>query len=143
MPTERDRDLLVDATSAILAGAAVLHLGWGLRVSIPGVDGDRLADAVVGSRELPAPSACFAVATALGAATALVAGVPARWPGVRRLGQAGVAIALGGRAAIGLAGRTGLVAPGPTSERFRRWDRRLYTPLCLVLCIGATRAALR
>jgi hypothetical protein len=54
-----------------------------------------------------------------------------------------VAAALGGRGLIGLLGRTDLVAPGPVSDRFLVWDRRLYTPLCLALCAGATRAAIR
>ncbi len=51
-----------------------------------------------------------------------------------------MALALGGRAVLGLTGNTQLVAPGEISESFRRWDRRLYTPLCLALSAGAARA---
>jgi hypothetical protein len=131
------------ATSAALAGAAIVHVGWGLRVNLPGVDPEQLADAVVGSATIPGPGACFAVAAALGTASALVGGVPARSPRLRTLGQLGVAGALGGRGLIGLMGRTDLVAPGPPSERFRTWDRRLYTPLCLALSAGALRALRR
>jgi hypothetical protein len=137
------RDPLVTATSVVLAGAAALHVAWGARVSLPGVDGDRMAQAVVGSDDVPSPAACYAVAAALGTASALVAGVPGRLPRLRCLGQVGVAAALGGRGLIGLAGRTDLVAPGPVSDRFLVWDRRLYTPLCLALCAGAVRAARR
>jgi hypothetical protein len=72
-----------------------------------------------------------------------VAGFPAGAPRLRTLGQIGVAAALGGRGVIGLLGRTDLVAPGPVSDRFLVWDRRLYTPLCLALGAGAVRAAVR
>ena len=94
-------DPFVGATSAALAGIGLLHVGWGLRVPMPGVDGARVADAVVGSDEMPSPAACFAVAAALAAAALLVAGVPSRWPRLRRVGQIGVAVVLGGRALLG------------------------------------------
>ena len=136
-------DPFVGATSAVLAGIGLLHVGWGLRVPMPGVDGARVADAVVGSDEMPSPAACFAVAVALAAAALLVAGVPSRWPRLRRVGQTGVAVVLGGRALLGATGRTDLVAPGPTSVQFRKWDRALYSPLCAALAAGAIRAATR
>jgi hypothetical protein len=135
------RDPLVDATSALLAAAGAIHVAWGLRVSIPGVDPAKVADAVGSGQAISSREACLAVAVALGAASALVAGHPRRWPWVRRTGQVGVAAVLAGRGALGLAGRTDIVAPGPTSERFQRWDRRVYTPLCLALSAGAARAA--
>lgn len=137
------RDPFVAATSAVLGGAAVLHLGWGLRVQLPGLDSAKVADAVVGSPHLPPPAACFAVATALAAAAALVAGVPAGRRRARRIGQTGVATVLAGRGLVGLLGAFDVVAPGPTSARFQKWDRRLYTPLCLALSAGAARSALR
>ena len=71
---------------------------------------------------------------------ALVLGVPTNQPGLVLAGRSGVALALGGRAVLGLTGNTQLVAPGEVSESFRRWDRRLYTPLCLALSAGAARA---
>jgi hypothetical protein len=49
---------------------------------------------------------------------------------------------LGGRALLGATGRTELVAPGPTSAQFRKWDRALYSPLCAALAAGAIRAAM-
>jgi hypothetical protein len=129
------------ATAGALAAAAALHVAWGLGSSFPCGDRATLADVVVGGSEVPAPRACFAVAAALGSASALVAGVPARWPGLVRAGRAGVAVALGSRALVGLSGHHELVTPVPPSDRFLRWDRVLYTPLCLALAGGASRAA--
>lgn len=140
-PTPGRRPLAVTATSTALGAAALLHVAWGLRVTLPGVDADSMVDAVVGSGDLPSPAACFAVAGALGSAAALVSGVPERAPRLRLAGQIGVALALGGRGTLGLLGRTDLVAPGPVSERFRTYDRVLYTPLCLALSAGALRGA--
>jgi hypothetical protein len=134
---------LVRATAAALGAISALHVFFGLRIRIPGVDAERLTEATAGSPKRPSPAACFAVAAALATASALVGGHPRRRPTVRRAGQLGVAGVLAGRAALGLAGRTDLVAPGPTSARFRRWDRRVYTPLCAVLAAGAARAASR
>jgi hypothetical protein len=138
------RDPVAVATSAALAGAAGFHVLAGLRLPIPGVDPAVLSDAVAGMPDVPPPAACFAVAAALGVGAALVAGAPVRWPGLRTAGQAGVVLALGGRGLIGLIGRTDLVAPGrTTSPRFRAWDRRLFTPLCLALSAGAAHALVR
>lgn len=133
-------DPLVRATVAALASAAALHVVWGLRIDVPGVDGARVAEAVGGTGPMPGPGACFAVAGALTSAAALVAGVPANHRGFVRAGRVGVAVALGGRAALGLSGRAGLVAPGELTDSFRRWDRILYTPLCAGLAAGALRA---
>ncbi len=44
------------------------------------------------------------------------------------------------RGALGLAGRTDIVSPGSVSERFRRLDRRCYSPLCLALAALAVPA---
>jgi hypothetical protein len=46
---------------------------------------------------------------------------------------AGIAAILTGRGVLGLAGRTDLMSPVSTGERFRRLDRRVYGPLCLPL----------
>ena len=131
---------LVRATSAALGVAAAVHVAWGLRVEIPAVDSAGMAEAVVGAGEMPGPAACFAVAGALTTAAALVAGIPAGRPALVRAGRCGVALALGGRALLGLTGHTDLVAPGELTEQFRRWDRRFYTPLCLGLTAGTVRA---
>ena len=135
-------DLVEVAAGCTLAGIGALHVAWGLRLPLPGGgDPGRWAETVAGSSDLPSPTACFAVAGALGAASALLFGVPSRAPAIRDAGRVGVAVVLAGRGALGLAGRTELVAPGPTSATFRRWDRWLYTPLCLALAGAAARAA--
>jgi hypothetical protein len=88
---------------------------------------------VIGTSEVPAPAACFAVSGALAAAGALVAGWPGSRPVLRQRGVAGVVGVLAGRGALGLSGQTRLVSPASLSERFSRLDRRVYSPLCLAL----------
>ena len=88
---------------------------------------------MVGTSEVPAPAACFAVSGALAAAGTLVAGWPRGRPVLRRMGVAGVVGVLAGRGALGLSGQTRLVSPASLSERFSRLDRRVYSPLCLAL----------
>jgi hypothetical protein len=128
------------ATAAALGALAGLHVAWGLGSSFPFRDADELADAVVGRRAVPPPGACFAVAGALLAATALVADVGGLPRSVQRLGVGGVAAVLATRAALGFAGRTDLAVPGSASPRFRRLDRGVYSPLCLALAAGALTA---
>lgn len=136
-------DLISAGTSSALAGVAAMHVAWGLGSTWPFPNATKLADTVVGSAVVPPPLACFAVAGALGVAAALVGGVPAGSPVVRRFGQAGVASVLAARAGLGFAGRTDRAVPGSASPQFRRWDRRLYSPLCLALAAGAGRSLTR
>ena len=141
MKTTRERqDPLVRATVGTLAAAAAVHVAWGLQVQIPGVDGAAMAEAVAGVGDPPGPLACFAVAGALASAAALVEGLPVVPPALVRAGRIGVVLGLGGRGLLGLTGHTDLVAPGEITDRFRRWDRRVYTPLCLALAAGSARA---
>jgi hypothetical protein len=119
--------------SGVLLGLAGLHTAWGAGSAWPFADREALADAVVGTTEVPGPAACFAVSGALAVAAALVAGWPARRPAARTLGVAGVTAVLAARGTLGLAGRTQLVSPASRSARFSRLDRRVYSPLCLAL----------
>ena len=129
---------LVRATTVGALGAlAAFHVAWGRGSSFPFRDGDELADAVAGRRAVPPPSACFAVAGALSVAATLVADVPRLPRHVQRIGVIGVAVVLATRGALGFAGRTDVVSPGSASARFRRLDRRVYSPLCLALAAGA------
>ena len=57
-------------------------------------------------------------------------------PTLRRTTIRGVASVLGLRGALGLMGKTEVLAPGCNSERFVRLDRRIYAPLCLGLSVG-------
>ena len=76
----------------------MLHAAWGRGATFPFHDRDGLNDAVIGRRTTPSPAACFAVAGALIAATALVADVPHLPRGLQRLGVTGVATVLATRA---------------------------------------------
>jgi Protein of unknown function (DUF3995) len=98
-------------------------------------DNQRLTDAVVGTdnAEPPSAAACLAVAGLLTTAAALVDGHPRSAPALSRIGSAGVVAVLATRGGLGLARRTDLVSSGSTSERFRRLDRRIYSPFCLAL----------
>jgi hypothetical protein len=120
-----------------LFSLAGLHVAWGRGSSFPFPDHDSLTDAVVGRTSVPPPVACFAVAGALATAAALVADVPPLPRIIQRLGVTGVAAVLATRAGLGFAGRSDLVSPGSASTRFRRMDRRVYSPLCLALAAGA------
>ena len=136
------------SASVGLLAIAGLHVVWATGSPWPMGDRRLLTDTVVGSDddEPPSAAACLAVAGLLGAAGALVAGRPRRAPAVSRLGSAGVVAVLTTRGGLGLAGRTDLLSPGSVSERFRRLDRRVYSPLCLslaALALPATRGAPR
>ncbi len=124
-------------TAATLCSLAGLHVAWGLGSSFPFSARDDLSEAVIGRGSVPSPAACFAVAGALTIAGALVADVPGLPRGIQRAGVTGVAAVLASRAALGFAGRTDLASPGSVSTRFRRLDRRVYSPLCLALAAGA------
>ena len=127
--------------SAALLGLAGLHAVWGLGATWPLPDRASLADAVVGTDDVPPPAACFAVAGALGVGAILVGGRPRRVSRVRRWGSAGVVGVLAARGVAGLLGGTDRLSPGSTSPRFRRLDRRLYSPLCLGLAALSAPAA--
>ena len=131
---------LTRLTSATLVMLAGLHVAWGKGSTFPFVDQQQLADAVVGTDEVPAPASCFAVAAALTAGSAVVLGVPRLPRALRTTGLLGMAGVFGLRGALGLAGKTDLVSPGSSSVRFRGLDRRLYSPVCIGLALGCLSA---
>jgi hypothetical protein len=122
-----------------LLAIAGLHVVWATGSSWPMRDGAALTDGVAGqaSGKSHTAAACLGVAGVLSVAAAFVAGRPRRAPLISRAGAAGVVGVLGTRAAFGFAGRTDVISPGATSERFRALDRRVYAPLCLALALGA------
>jgi hypothetical protein len=126
-----------------LAAMAGLHIAWGFGSSVPFSSRRELADAVVGRSTVPPPASCHGVATALLVAGGLAANLPVGPAGLRRLGRMGVVSVLTARGLLGLAGRTDLVSPGSDSPRFRRLDRRVYAPLCLLLAAGVATAVPR
>lgn len=129
------------SAAGVLFALAGLHALWGLGSSWPASDRETLADLVAGRRAVPGPVACMTVAGLLAGAGTLVAGRPRQLPRARRAGAGCVAAVLGVRAAFGLSGRTDRLSPGSVSPRFRRLDRRYYSPLCLVLAFAAASSA--
>lgn len=140
----RVRDL-PKAAGAGMVAAAALHVAWGRGSSFPAPDRATLAEAVIGAAPradgidaphgpgVPGPAACYAVAAAL---TVGAAGINTRGR-LRRLVALGVVGALGARGAVGL---SGLMPQDAASPTFRRWNRRLYSPLCLLLAALAAPA---
>ena len=126
-----------------LAGAGVLHVVWGRGSTFPYRTREQLNDSVVGRDATPSPAACYAVAMTLGGAAVIVGRAVTGGGRLVRVGSAVIAAVLSVRAAFGLAGRTDVLVPGSESERFRRIDRRVLSPLCLSLSAGAACAALR
>ena len=126
---------------AILLLIALLHAYWGAGGTWPGRDAASCARTVTGFRgrhEMPSPAACFAVAACL-----LVAAI---WPlaltGHIRVPLASILLALGATAlglvflGRGLAGFTAFWRRLTPEEPFASLDRRLYSPLCILLGAG-------
>src|SRR5262245_51114981 len=124
-------------TATTLLAIGALHVAWGRGSTFPFPDRATLNDSVVGRSATPGPGACYAVAGLLFTAAALVADVPRLPRRVQRIGVCGVGVVLASRAAVGFAGRTDVVSPGSVSAHFRRVDRRVLSPLCLALAVGA------
>lgn len=115
-----------------LAAVGVLHLVWAAGSPWPARDAAALADAVVGSAHVPPAGPTVGVAVlALGGA-AVVGGAGGAGPivGLIRAGAASALIARG--LAGGAAATKALRLPDP-SARFRRLDRVVYRPVCLML----------
>jgi hypothetical protein len=125
-------DALSLACSSALIGVAGFHVLWGLGSAWPAADRCRLADSVAGTEEMPSARACFAVAGALGAAAALVAGAGEQYR-LLRVARAGVGAVLVNRGVIGVTGWTELLVPWTPSRHFQDLDRRFYGPFCLAL----------
>lgn len=114
--------------AGILFFLATMHANWARGSSWPAADEKQLAEAVIGEDEMPSAGACIAVAALLTLGGSLVAGWPASKPRLQRFGTAGVAVTLAARGLVSVVGLMPL-----TSETFLWWDRRLYSPLCLLL----------
>ncbi len=136
---------LLGATGVGAAGA--VHAAWGAGSTWPAASSDELADLVVGKRPMPGPPECAAVTVLLGAATVgtALATVGRTGPivGLARRGSSIAAGVLLVRGAGGLAAEA--LEIGDLAPEFRRWNRRLYSPLCVVLgtliAIGTRRSA--
>jgi hypothetical protein len=124
-------------TSGILLLLALLHVAWGCGSAAPFRTRGDLADAVVGTTEVPSPRACFLVAGALSAGSMLTAGVAVAPRLLRRMALVAMAGILSVRGVLGLSGKTALISPGSDSARFVRLDRNVYGPLCVALSVGS------
>ena len=121
-------------TAAALVGIAGVHGLWARRIWWPIGDPERFRLTVMGpAARLPHPIESWIVAGLLVAAAALVS-VTALTDEVSmvRLGAAIAGCVLGLRGAVGLLFSSLIRRDGA----FARWDRRLYSPLCLFLAIG-------
>ena len=120
---------------AALAGASALHALWATGSSWPTSSPGELADLVVGRRPMPGPAACATVAAALavaaGATACTTSGRPGRLTGPSHTMATVASAALLVRGVGGIAADlAGMVDATPA---FRRWNRRLYNPLCVTL----------
>ena len=130
------------AAAATLTALAGLHVAWGMGSAFPVSVRTDLADVVAGSDVVPGPAACFAVAGALLCAAGVVAGAARTGAPVLRAGAGVVTAAFAARAVMGITGATAFLAPGgTTTERFRRLDRRVYSPLCAAIALASLPAA--
>lgn len=136
-PVRGGRRWLGWASAAVLAGISALHATWGSGSIWPARDQQLLVRTVLGSptaRDMPGPAACYAVAGALGATSALVLARVSTRPSARMVGQFGVVGAgavLTARAVFGFS-QSGL-APQTVTPEYRKLDLAAYSPLCLAL----------
>ncbi|MEU8919683.1 DUF3995 domain-containing protein [Kitasatospora sp. NPDC048545] len=125
--------------SGALAVTGVLHAVWAV-TPWPLRTPEEFVDTVVGAGEGPPPAAaCLAVAGLLGTAAYLVGAEAGVLPGAgsRRVRRAGVRTVAGVLLARGIGGPALFGSVIERSERFRRLDRRYYSPLCVALGAGA------
>ncbi|ACQ78447.1 conserved hypothetical protein [Beutenbergia cavernae DSM 12333] len=136
-PDERLRRAAGLGAAVTLAAIGGTHLAWGAGSSWPARTRADLADAVVGSPQVPGPIPCAVVGSGLIALAALSLQRTGLGQAARVAGTAGL---LGRGIVGGVTSARMLRLPSP-SERFRRLDARLYRPLCvaagLALAVGA------
>ena len=126
-------------TTTALGAVSALHVAWGRGSTFPYGSNAQLTDRVVGSGRRPSPASCYAVAGALGVTAALTAST--RQSPLQRSALSVAATVFATRAVFGFSGRTDLLVPGSTSPEFRRQDRRIYSPICVLLAIGIAHSA--
>jgi hypothetical protein len=139
---------LAIALWAVLVAIAVLHASWGLGSHWPCESEEALVRSAVGrrgARRMPPPSACVIVAARLAGVSVwplLAVGViPSAWSGwLSELEGAGIAAVFIGR---GIAGYVPAWRRMHSAEPFVTLDRRVYSPLCLVLGAGFVAILLR
>lgn len=129
--------------ASILIAIAALHIAWAFGSKWPGRDEESLARMVVGGppgMRFPSAAACLVVALLLTVAAVLLLGqqrvIPLPLPPrLVQLGTCGVAVVLGVRGVEGFFDRR--LRPQTQGSPFVHLNRRLYSPLCLVLAVLA------
>jgi len=117
-----------------LTGAAALHGLWATGSTWPTSSADELADLVVGRRPMPGRAACAAVAVLLTGAAVATAHATIGTARSARRSRTVAAFASAALLARGLGGGVAEAAAiGHSSPEFSRWNRRLYSPLCVAL----------
>jgi len=124
----------------VLTTVAALHVAWGAGVRWPFRTEAELVSTVVGYRreQMPPPNQCYSAALAIyipGTIALMLAGlidVPLPRSVVLFAG-AGVTLVFAGR---GIAGYVPAWRSRFPREPFATYDRRYYSPLCLVLAAG-------
>ncbi|MEO6630046.1 MAG: DUF3995 domain-containing protein [Aquihabitans sp.] len=118
---------------AALTGASALHALWATGSSWPTSSQGDLADLVVGRRPMPGPAACATVAAALAVAAGATACATGGRPG--RLADHSQRMAMVVSASLLMRGvgeiAADLAGMVDVTPAFRRWNRRIYNPLCV------------
>jgi hypothetical protein len=138
-------DVVAVIAAAVLLALAALHLVWAAGSPWPARSAAELHALVVGGpprSEMPPPWASVGVAIVLSlfavGALAVRDLVPAPAPDLVRVLTW---VAAGILAARGVGGFfEPLLRPAATSQPFARWNRRLYSPLCVVLAAALAAA---
>ena len=121
-------------SAAALAGAAALHGLWGAGSTWPTGSSDELADLVVGRRPMPGRAACASVAVLLAGAALVTAHATIGTGRSVRRSRTVAAFAATALLTRGLGGGVAEAAAiGNSTPGFSRWNRRLYSPLCVAL----------
>ncbi|MFK5978622.1 MAG: DUF3995 domain-containing protein [Rhizobiaceae bacterium] len=121
---------------------AIIHGMWGFQIWWPERDEQKLARTIVGSpgiKRMPAPVQCFVVTAVMIGAAILVLLLGGLWSlpilPLWLIKWAAMALAAG-LLMRGLIGFTGFWVRLLPEEPFRTFNRRYYSPLCLVLAAG-------
>ena len=129
-------------TAALLAGLAILHVAWARGSTWPYADKAGFVRSVIGSdnpARSPGASASLSVAGLLAISAVGVAARPRATRPATIL--ASDLITLVTAAVLALRGSGGLVGSATglfaTTAEFRRNDLQIYSPLCIVLALGA------
>ncbi len=123
-----------------LGSLSALHVLWSTGSSWPARDRETLADAIGGFSRVPSAGACLIVAALLGSAALCVVGIPGHLARITQLGSAITSFVLFARGSMGLTGR---MPHAKRSRTFAELDRRVYSPVCLVIATLSLAGVLR